>query len=60
MWLVDVHAVTSLPHCGLVDLCKSLSRNKTIHKLELAGLELIECNDDGNVHIAHLMTKNST
>ena len=51
----DLHVVTSVSHCDLEDLFKGLSRSNTIQKLKL---ELIECNDDGAVHIAHLMTKN--
>ena len=51
----DLHVVTTVSHCGLEDLFKGLSRSKTIQKLKL---ELIECNDDGAVYIAHLMTKN--
>ena len=54
MWLVGVYVVTSLPHCGLEDLCKSLSRNKTIQE---PMLELIECNDYGDMHVSH-MAKN--
>lgn len=54
--LLVVHAVTSLPHCGLENLCKSLSRNKTIQK---PMLELIECNEYGDMHVSH-MAKTST
>ena len=52
---VDLQIVTSLSHGDLEDLCKGLSRSKTIQTLKL---ELIECNDDGAVHIALLMAKN--
>lgn len=51
----DLHVITSVSHRGVEDLCKALYRNKTIQKLKL---ELIECNDDGAVHIARLLAKN--